>query len=345
MLKELYILKDGVLHFYYTSENPTSRNLDDKTILSSGLFSAIQSFVKEHRSSSLSNFTTGEELFLFKTIPNDPREIVFVVDQHQYQTSQGEELIQTLSDVVTHSKLMSTHPKVTNLNSEEAVELRKGIHDATVQFYSSIDSETLQSLLRNHHEVERAFVFREDKIIAMHGRTNTKLQADIERETSLLFSVINRSLLNLRLANELRYLRTETNNGTILITKHLSSAFILVAPQNFVDSTLREVLQSHPYLNAFNEHLKKGEEAFTLETQFLLTEKGEIVFKSGSSPGPKAGIFYSTTLNALNNYSKLLVKRKIAGVTGLLGTNNLVKVLVTTKKGTEYDIQIFVKTT
>ncbi|MHA2306466.1 MAG: hypothetical protein ACXACU_13865, partial [Candidatus Hodarchaeales archaeon] len=70
MLKEIFVIADGILYFHYSCDPSTLDS--DETILSSALLTAIQSFSEQARTDALESFVMANEYFLFKKmIPTD----------------------------------------------------------------------------------------------------------------------------------------------------------------------------------------------------------------------------------------------------------------------------------
>ena len=76
MLKEIFVIDRSVLQFHYSSDRSTSD--DDKAVLSSGFFSAIQDFSTHARSDALDSFSTENEYFLYLRIPDTDEVLVGV---------------------------------------------------------------------------------------------------------------------------------------------------------------------------------------------------------------------------------------------------------------------------
>ena len=80
MLKEVFVIEEGILQYHYSSDKDTDDS--DDAVLSSGLLTAIRDFSQHARSDVLDSFSTETEYFLFTACPNSRRIIVGVFKEN-----------------------------------------------------------------------------------------------------------------------------------------------------------------------------------------------------------------------------------------------------------------------
>lgn len=104
VLKEIFVIEDGINIFHYVRGDDDTRILTDP-VLTSGFLSALQSFTREARSGSINSYSSDSENVIFKKIENTNKQLIAIFSKNT-DDQMAEALINQIDKILSRSKIM-----------------------------------------------------------------------------------------------------------------------------------------------------------------------------------------------------------------------------------------------
>ena len=312
MFDEFFILRRSNLLYHY-STNQEEKDID-KILLSSGLFSALNSFTSEARSDKINLFQTQKQLFKFTAIPKTDFILVFVFEAETFNESMSNLIIQNIYELVVNSELVKNDSKLIDLQSSATHQLSSGIdYILNFKLLQQFSDKYLDELFKNEKNIEFTIIKEkpEGKIKASYTRKVAYLSKLFDSNHDLIISVINKALENLELSKKFLIITFESKNQQFLIfnTDSYSISFLSseVKSSRYYIDLLKRFSFSGSIFN-FDRYSKAN---FEISTKYLRETGGKIVFKEGIILPKKAKIFLGTLANNISNFSKEILTKRL----------------------------------
>ncbi|TFG13724.1 hypothetical protein EU537_05560 [Candidatus Thorarchaeota archaeon] len=203
MLKEVFLIDEGLLQFHYSNDSSASE--DDKAVLSSGLLTALQDFSSQARSGSLESFLTGDEYFLFTKCPETDRVVVGVF--HRLAPEElARESLERIQEVFKSADIPDASGK--QLPGDEKQRLRNLIKEIGIHLFDKEYFELhIEELLKNRSDIPLAFLVdtTDNSLVTHFARPKPLFRKSQLDDFRLLYSTLEKSLTSLGIATEYSY--------------------------------------------------------------------------------------------------------------------------------------------
>ena len=103
MLKEVFVIEDGINVFHYNTSDDTLSHTDP--VRTSGFLSALQSFTRETRSGSINSYSSDSENVIFKKIENTNKQLVAIFSKNT-DDKMAEALVNQIDIILSRSNIM-----------------------------------------------------------------------------------------------------------------------------------------------------------------------------------------------------------------------------------------------
>ena len=214
MISEIFLIDRSVLQFHYSSDKSTSD--DDKAVLSSGFFSAIQDFSAHARSDALDSFSTETEYFLYLRFPDSERVLVGVFDRRA-----PEEFAREAMEKIMAVLLKVQFPEIEGmqLHGDEKEKIHKQIDKINIQLFSN---ERLSSIVLETLEVRSdiplAFLLdsTDSSVIASFSRPKPLFKQSQVREFLLVHSTLQKVFESIESDCDYSYFVVESDDYAVV---------------------------------------------------------------------------------------------------------------------------------
>ncbi|MFW9778007.1 MAG: hypothetical protein ACFFE8_04070 [Candidatus Heimdallarchaeota archaeon] len=196
MLKEIFLMRDGMLTYHFGRESQTT--VSDEVILSSGLLSALTDFSKTARSDFLESFFTEREHFLFIRYPKTDNVLVGVFERDT-PDSLALRGLKRIQDLIAAADLPEENA-VIDLNTPEKRALSKELSEFTDRFFGREGEATyIEELLEKRTNISLAFLVDTDnkELIAKFARPRPLFRAQHATDFFLLNDTLSTTLSRL----------------------------------------------------------------------------------------------------------------------------------------------------
>ncbi len=305
MIREIFLIDHGVLQFHYSGDEGASD--DDKAVLSSGFFSAIQDFSAHARSDTLDSFSTENEKFLYLRFPESERVVVGVFDRKAPEAFAREAMEKIMA--ILHEVKMPDIEGM-QLSHEKKNILREQISRINIQLFSDERlSSIVVDLLEGRGDIPLAFLVdsSDNSIITSFSRPRPLFKESHVREFLLVHSTLKKTLENLEIDSTYSYFVIESDdyavvacNGGRLLS--VASGAMKIPIENVYDAAT-----SICYADVFDSKIERSIDG-TLVGE-LLFQDGRVVSASGQDIPKKAHIFISTLTKNVESLFRSLTRR------------------------------------
>ena len=311
MLKEIYVIDQGVLFFHYSQDR--SELEEDKAILSSGFLAAIKDFSETTRSEVVDTFSTTNEYFVFTRCCETTKVLVGV-----FERSVSERLARETLDKIHELIAQTSIPDELQpeLGTPEKNSLRTKIKLVTEQLFGVEGAaDFLEELLKDRPNIPLAILIdiEEKKEIAHYARPKPLFKEQQVRSFLLVHSNLVQTLKKLGISETYSHFSIRSQNHTI--SSHWTGK--IVGLSTGTPSTPEEEVLSVAYNICRNDIQKALPDPFrdgSIDWRATLLKNGDIIHEKGHVLTEISGIFISTLINNLGSFSKILSNRTFEGV-------------------------------
>ncbi|MBD3406082.1 MAG: hypothetical protein GF411_08160 [Candidatus Lokiarchaeota archaeon] len=308
MLKEVYLIEDGMLIYHYDIDTETSNS--DQAVLSSGLMSAIRDFSEQTRSDALQSFSTESEFFQF--IPcHEGKAVVVGVFEKQTSGKLASRILEKIQDILQHANIPEGQGEVMKKDEQERIS-NKIARLASQFFGSEIIGEYMENVLSSRTDVPLAFVvdIEEKKTLARFARPKPLFKPEQVREVLLAHSTIMRAISKLEIMESYEYLIMQSPNYSATICHNgkllgVATGAIRISPKDLVKVTA-EIC----YLDDTEANMEKIDDTHVV-SKAILSKNGQLTHKKGKEFSSMAPVFFSTLLNNVEGVFRSLLRRAI----------------------------------
>jgi hypothetical protein len=307
MLKEIFVIKGGILLFHYSSEKKDSES--DQAILSSGLLTAMQDFSTHTRSDELESFSTENEYFVFTPDPEAMRVIVGVFSRLA-RRSLAEEVLTRVKELMSTIKMPEDDGRQLDFGTKEL--LREEIEKIASQIFGTKQlASYVNELLSSRTDIPLAFVIDSDekRVVAQFARPKPLFKESYVSEFLLVHSTILKTLTTLGLGDAYGFLTLKSEEYVIAVCwsgKLLSIASgamrtpeesVVIASANMCYHSERDSIVTVP-------------QNVTESSVARIASDGNLTHEAGMKLTPMTAISVSTLVNNLSQFFKLLNRRE-----------------------------------
>ena len=307
MLKEIFLIGEGVLFFHYS---PDPKVIDsDESILSSGLLAAIKDFSAGARADALDSFSMEHEYFLFKDYGELHKTLVGVYERDTPQTL-ARRVLDKIHEVIIEAHLPDEGGMI-NLASPEKITLKETIaHLVEQTFGSEADAAHLDELLRERTDIQLAFIVNRStkSLIAKFARPKPLFREQHVRDLFLLISTLEKALTRLNLNGYCTMAIIKSNEYTVAIICSGNKINVATGVLNSPEAAVTEMIlqMSHyPSMKSVTGPLDE----FSTEDRFHLDDNGRMEHLIGRKFSPPVSLAILTLINNINGLYKLLTRR------------------------------------
>ncbi len=306
MLKEIFLIESSILQFHYSSEQSSSE--DDKAVLSSGFFSAIQDFSTHARSDTLDSFATENEYFLYVRIPNTEEVLVGV-----FARKAPEPLAREAMEKIKELWSKIPKPEISGMQLDPAIkkDLRDKIDRINIQLFSDEKLASIAvEILEERGDIPLAFLIdtRTNSIISKFSRPRPLFKENQVREFLLVHSTLLKTLESLNIQETYSYLSIESddyvvvacNGGRLLSVAGGAMRTPIDDVYDAAASICYTDLSTHP-ISQFYESKRMG--------SVTLREDGSVIERQGIEIPLKTQIFISSLVKNIDTTFKLMTRR------------------------------------
>jgi len=285
MIKEVFIITEGILEFYYSPE-PTEENID-QAILSSGLLDAIRSFTEHTREERIDSFTMEKERFFFRKcdIPQKNKTLIIVFNT-EIPEKYAKSVLDVIHDEVRKTSFIKEDMGMSGLETEEKRELKNRIAELSTQLFSTeYEAEYVNDLLSNRQNIPLAFLLdnSSNQLITSFSRPKALFKPQIISEFNLFHSSLKTTLNRLNLNQD--YLLFTISSSEYVVASiqsgnkiAVASGALMINEDTAIDATLN--MCHYTELKQFMDLQDLTEENIVTAT---LTADGELLYDSNSS--------------------------------------------------------------
>lgn len=306
MISEIFLIDRSVLQFHYSRDKSTSD--DDKAVLSSGFFSAIQDFSTHARSDALDSFSTETEYFLYLRFPDSERILVGVFDRRAPETFAREAM-----EKIKTTLLKVKFPEIEGmqLSGEEKDKIREHIEKINVQLFSnerlsSIVLETLEGRI----DIPLAFLVdsTNSSVIASFSRPKPLFKQTQVREFLLVHSTLQKVFESLDTGQDYSYFVMESDDYTVVACNGGRILSVASGAMRVPKENVYEAATTICYAESFEAEIALASEE-TLVGKLIFAINGRVSQKDGKEISQNSIIFISSLIKNLESMFKTLTRR------------------------------------
>ena len=333
MLKEIFVILDGVLTFHYATDPKLTNS--DETILSSGLLTAIQNFGEGARSDALDSFTMANEFFIFKKISSSAKTLVGVFEKKTPQNLARDSLNRIFEEL--NDANLPNEDGFIELNSPAKQELKKRIGKLVSQLFGTKeDVEHVNELLSKRTDIPLAFIFNiyEKKPVTVFARPKPLFKEQQVTDFFLLNSSLNKAFSALNLKGSMTFMTIKSSEYTVSGIFCGKNASIASGSMNRPDSDVTEAALQMCHFYDLNELLGPLKDEIEISNSNF-SANGNITDNKGEKISQNASIFLLTLINNINGFFRLITRRNFEIFTIYLTAEKIVKLCIERINSTE----------
>ncbi|MFX1369963.1 MAG: hypothetical protein ACFFAY_15325 [Promethearchaeota archaeon] len=306
MLKEIFVIDNGILILHYTKDHTESDS--DQAVLSSGFMSALRDFSKETRSELIESLETETEYLLFVPDPVSSKVIVGIFDRRAPQRVAKEALMR-IRALISGTELPAIEGM--QLSPELKSNLRKDIDHISTQLFGTEFMDTyMNELLDNRSDISLAFVVDSDdkEVVASFARPKPLFKKEQVSEFLLLHSTLLRTIQKLGVGEYYRYFALQSSEYSVAVCW---SGKILGVTTGVMRASKDQVLEAAAKVCYHDslESLAGVEGGAHVEYRAVLHENGNLDHDSEYDLTPMLGVFISTLTNNLDGFFRAVTRR------------------------------------
>jgi hypothetical protein len=333
MLKEVFVIEEGILQFHYSAEKETDDS--DEAVLSSGLLTAIRDFSRHARSDVLDSFSTETEYFLFTSCPNSKRIIVGVFGRKapmQVARDFLQRMIETVESADLPSGTGEMPSKVKKLALREKIE-----RIATQLFGREALGQYIQEILDGRTDIPLAFLvdYYDKSLLAHFARPSPLFKEKQVQDFLLLHSTLLSSLPKFGIDGEYSSFLIESSD--YVVSGCRGGRLLSIASGSM--RTPAESVEAASYQMCYDlqtDNPEYSSDAARVISMGRILKDGSEKHEEGQPLPPSSRIFISTLVNNIDNFFGSINRRKFRRFEVRSG-KDLVKALVLERdeKGSE----------
>ncbi|MHA2094514.1 MAG: hypothetical protein ACW98F_07795, partial [Candidatus Hodarchaeales archaeon] len=308
MLKEIFVIENGVLLFHYSSDPKKADS--DESILSSGLLTAIQDFSEGARADALDSFSMENEFFLFTKFPNSHKTLVGVFEKHTPQALSRKSLIKIFTEI--HEANLPDEGGFIELNTPEKDKLKNHILKLSSQLFgTNEDVAYVNELLEKRTDIPLAILLDaiDKKVITNFARPKPLFKQQQVTDFFLLNSTLSKTIPRLGFKGECEYFCINTDEYVVASVFCGKKISIATGSMNSLEEDVLSVALEMCYFSSLNELTGSLGEESEFNSSILLHDGAIEHIKGNKLPGT-ASVFLLTLINNLNSFTKLLTRRR-----------------------------------
>ncbi|MHA2148993.1 MAG: hypothetical protein ACXAAN_10135 [Candidatus Thorarchaeota archaeon] len=305
MIKEIFLIDRSILQFHYSSEESASD--DDKAVLSSGFFSAIQDFSAHARSDVLDSFSTENEYFLYLRFPDSDRVLVGVFDRKAPEAF-AREAMEKIQLILLQVKMPDVEGM--QLPPEKKGEIRDQISQINIQLFSDERLSTVViDLLEGRSDIPLAFLVDSstNSLITSFSRPKPLFKESHVREFLLLHSTLKKTLENLEMNPKYSYFVVESDDYAVVACNGGRLLSVASGAMKTPIENVYEAATSICYADVFDPEIEHPIGGTVLGE--MVFQDGRVTSSSGKDVPTKAQIFVSTLKKNIESLFRSLTRR------------------------------------
>ncbi|MCE7736476.1 MAG: hypothetical protein GPJ54_16465 [Candidatus Heimdallarchaeota archaeon] len=213
MLKEIFVIEDGVNIFHF-APNSTSNNVDP--VLSSGFFSALQSFTHS-RSSEINSYSSESEIVIFKNIMSTNKNLVAIFST-KADEAYAERMLNRIEKIICKSKIMF-QMNIDHTGSTEGNKIKNRIEKLLKLSTSQKAQIELANKLFKSHDSDLLIIYDIKKRKSVLRKADNEIKKSFANELIILDEALDALIQQLNLGEEYNFVTVETDNKHISIFK------------------------------------------------------------------------------------------------------------------------------
>ena len=306
MLKEIFVIDRSVLQFHYSSDRSTSD--DDKAVLSSGFFSAIQDFSAHARADVLDSFSTENEYFLYLRIPETDEVLVGVFARKAPETFAREAM-----EKIKHLFTEVPKPEIEGMQLAPEVkeEIREKIDRVNVQLFSDDKlSSIVVDLLEERGDIPLAFLVDSttNSIITKFSRPRPLFKDNQVREFLLVHSTLVKTFESLNIPQAYSFLAIESEDYAVVACNGGRLLSVAGGAMRTPVHDVYDAATSICYADAFDPSIDQPTGGKMIGS-ITLQEDGRVVESHGMEIPQKTQIFISSLVKNVDSTFRLMTRR------------------------------------
>lgn len=281
MLKEVYVLDNGVNIFHYSND----KNVDETHyILSSGFLGAIQSFTEETRSSKIDFFASQDEFFIFDHLGDSDKEIVCIFENSIRHTI-GRMVMKHVMNVVLQSPIMEIRGGmiISEGENEQLTDNIEKIANSLISIEYQV--ENARQIFESSDEITLLLIY-DYRRKTVHYQDNDSIDVDDE-ELYLSLRSLQRYMMKLfksiYLGTNYRFIVIEGDREVVVISKHSTNLTVCYSrnpdDKEFVFKVPFEIMNFTNF-----EDYKINSERLDKASQWVFVNEQELIATQGQNP-------------------------------------------------------------
>ncbi|MHA2221944.1 MAG: hypothetical protein ACXAAO_07775 [Candidatus Thorarchaeota archaeon] len=305
MIREIFLIDRSVLQFHYSSDAETPD--DDKAVLSSGFFSAIQDFSSHARSDVLDSFSTENEYFLYLRFPENEKVLVGVFDRKAPEPFAREamEKIKAILSVVKMPDIDGMQ-----LAPERKGEIRDQITGINVQLFSDDRLSTIViDLLEGRNDIPLAFLVDSNTstLITSFSRPKPLFKESHVREFLLVHSTLKNTLESVEMHPNYSYFVIESEDYAVVACNGGRLLSVASGAMKTPVENVYEAATSICYADVFDAEIERSESGTHISEATF--HDGRVSNGSATKVSQKAQIFISSLAKNVESLFRALTRR------------------------------------
>ncbi|MFV2015998.1 MAG: hypothetical protein ACC656_11245, partial [Candidatus Heimdallarchaeota archaeon] len=204
-MKEVFVIEDGINVFHYVTNN--SLNSVDP-VLSSGFFSALQSFTHS-RSSEINSYSSESEIVIFKSILNTNKNLVAIFSSNADE-SYAERMLNRIEKIFSKSKIMFL-VNIDVTRSAEGKKIKNRIEKLLKLSTSQKAQIELADKLYKSHSLDSFMIYDIKKRKSVFRKTKTEINRSFASELVTLDEALDNFVQQMNLGVEYNFVTIETD--------------------------------------------------------------------------------------------------------------------------------------
>lgn len=289
---------NGVDIFHYAAHD-----FDDSDfVLTSGFFSALQSFSQEVRSAKIDFFASETEIFMFDDFKEKENATIVVVFDNDIQQSVAREVLKQVKNTIIDSELFNL-PESTTLSLNEEKALRARIRDVSLSLISiDFQIKASKELISSNPDISAVLMYNYYNDELYHSYVDDNTSFNEEKQLRALRS-ISRYIIPLvkeyNVGTNFDLLTIETYDVIMIISKQSTDYTIIISKDPDNPSVIYDLpfkMMSQPGFDFYYSNFKK----YNSNTEYRINDAGKVQYSSGVSWSHHDIDIIVKTIGALN---------------------------------------------
>ncbi|MFX0211793.1 MAG: hypothetical protein ACFFDT_37800 [Candidatus Hodarchaeota archaeon] len=338
MLKELFVIHVGNLIFHYSPEK--SASFSDKAILSGGLLSAINSFIRDARSDIVDSFQTEHEYFLFSKLGKTDRVLIGVFERPD-PVKIAKMVIDKIHPLITESKIIED--LVISTDDPEIAMLEKKIELVTTQLFGTEgEGIYIKELLEERGDIQIGILADvvEKKEIAHFARPTPLYKKEQCQKALLLYSNLLQVLSRLKLAESFSYFSVSSKDYVVVGCLSGKLYGIVTGVLQVPETQVLQVGANMCHHETINDLVNLyGTEQ--IRNKSIFQTNGTIFHQDGEKLLSTSGILLSTLINNIGSLFKSLTRKNFSNFKVVISEKDKIQLKLNRKEfSDDFDLEI-----